>query len=65
MNSECSDRATIFSRLNGRDVFESATVKRWLCPVCKWWRDWNLDRCCGCGLRRDRPVPQVRHATGI
>jgi len=62
MNSEAPDQPAWFSRLNGRDVFESATRKRWRCPVCEWWRDWNDERCCGCGLNRDTPVPQA--ATG-
>lgn len=63
MSPDFPERAA-FSTLNGREVFESSTHKRWRCPVCEWWRDWNEDRCCGCGLARDTPAPVRARAAG-
>ena len=48
-----------FFMLNGREVFVNGILKRWRCPVCAWWRDWEEERCCGCGLVRDDPAAAV------
>jgi hypothetical protein len=45
--SEC------FFTVNGRVIYTDGMAKRWRCPVCKWWRDWEEDRCCACGCTRD------------
>lgn len=53
-----------FAMRNGREVFDNGLLRRWRCPVCAWWRDWEDERCCGCGLARDQPVgASARHKT--
>ena len=42
-----------FRTENGRTVFDNGQVRLWRCPICEWWRDWCLDRCCTCGTLRD------------
>ena len=56
MNAGVWMRRLSFSVLNGREVFDNGDSRRWRCPVCAWWRDWNEERCCGCGLTRDNPA---------
>lgn len=51
-----ASRRARFWESNGRRVFENGDIKRWRCPVCAWWRDWSEDRCCACGLVRDKPA---------
>lgn len=58
MNANAGIRISFFL-LNGRQVFVNGLLKRWRCPICAWWRDWDEERCCGCGLLRDGPAVAV------
>jgi len=65
MNAGSRSPRVSFSKQHGREVYESGDCKRWRCPVCAWWRDWEEERCCGCGLARDDPAtarPKARAA---
>jgi hypothetical protein len=56
--------ASSFTVVNGRVVFDNGITKRWRCPVCAWWREWQVKSCSACGTHRDagtaRPRPVDR-----
>jgi hypothetical protein len=33
--------ASSFTVVNDRVVFDNGITKRWRCPVCAWWREWQ------------------------
>jgi hypothetical protein len=65
MNANARIRPFSFFQLNGREVFVNEALKRWRCPECAWWRDWDEERCCGCGLHRDDPAAAARRPKAI
>lgn len=42
-----------FSVANGRKIYENGVTKIWQCATCMWWRQWEEERCRGCGALRD------------
>jgi hypothetical protein len=59
-----SDRSRFFSLVNGREVFDNGIIKRWRCPECKWWCEWDNEKCCGCGALRDHKGHSPERAWG-
>ena len=53
--------AGIFTRVNGREVFQNGANKRWRCPVCAWWREWDVESCSACGTQRDGTLHSKSH----
>jgi hypothetical protein len=49
---EQSSNSTPFLWRGGREVFENELTKLWRCPNCKWWRQWEDERCT-CGVSRE------------
>ena len=45
--------ASSFTVVNDRVVFDNGISKRWRCPVCAWWREWQEKSCSACGTHRD------------
>src|SRR6516162_2081781 len=35
--------ASNFTVVNDRVVFDNGITKRWRCPVCAWWREWQVE----------------------
>ena len=42
--------ASSFTVVNGRVVFDNGITKRWRCPVCAWWREWQVESCSACAI---------------
>ncbi len=51
-----------FSVADGRTIFDNGVARIWQCPNCKWWRQWQDERCSGCGAPRDGGVERNRMA---
>jgi hypothetical protein len=49
-----------FSVVNDRVIFDNGITKRWRCPVCAWWREWEVVSCSACGTHRDTSTPNQR-----
>lgn len=64
MNADEPSPKGSFAFLNGREIFENGVRRRWRCPVCAWWREWEDERCCGCGAARDLEGSRRRAAAG-
>ncbi len=43
----------VFSIVNGREIYECGGQKKWRCPSCKWWREWDEVLCPACGEPRE------------
>jgi hypothetical protein len=52
--------ATNFTVVNDRVVFDNGITKRWRCPVCAWWREWQIKSCSACGTHRDTSTAKPR-----
>ena len=52
--------ASNFSVVNDRVVFDNGITKRWRCPVCAWWREWQVVSCSACGTHRDTSTANQR-----
>ena len=48
-----------FTQVNGREVFDNGLTRRWRCPSCKWWQEWDKERCSCCGALRDKGSQQA------
>ena len=65
MDAGAGIRRISFFTLNGREVFVNGGLRRWRCPVCAWWRNWDEERCCGCGLLRDNPAAKAARPKAV
>jgi hypothetical protein len=52
--------ASSFTVVNNRVVFDNGITKRWRCPVCAWWREWQVKSCSACGTHRDTSTTKPR-----
>jgi hypothetical protein len=53
----------LFTVINGREVFDNGTSKRWRCPKCEWWRDWEDEHCiCGAPRYAGAAAPAPSHS---
>src|SRR6516162_2543814 len=52
--------ASSFTVVNDRVVFDNGVTKRWRCPVCAWWREWQVVSCSACGTHRDTGTAKSR-----
>lgn len=39
--------------VNGRKVLDNGATKRWRCPQCRWWQEWEQKVCRCCAAPRD------------
>ena len=59
--------ASSFTVVNDRVVLDNGITKRWRCPVCAWWREWQVKSCSACGTHRDTGTakPRVQRSRGL
>jgi len=55
-----AQRASSFTVVNDRVVFDNGISKRWRCPICAWWREWQVKSCSACGTHRDTSTAKTR-----
>jgi len=55
---------TVFCVVNGREVYAAGEVKKWRCPICRWWLDWQTGKCPACGTLRDGDGQSLRDGGG-